>query len=255
MNDLTNFQKIKDTRFVIIDGDFSLYDCQITKGMGWKYGLSELDKAIKDLYHLSFGSSIDHFSKVRNGIRGAKEVKVIANSDPVNGDAYGLERFYEILTENNLGTKEEMYAFANDTIKKHQIRGAKELMDKWYPKHALLATIAGSTAAEAAKDYFGFRRVISNIDGFDENGKLEKAELVILNGEDKLEAVEKMLNEEGWKLENGLVIGDNKHDKPLLELAGVPCASPYATREIKDLVRSRDGIVVKESYMELLLNN
>lgn len=254
MSNKTNFQKTKDTQFIIIDGDFSLYDCQITKELGWGYGLNELNKAIKDVCHLSFGRSINHFSKLHNGIKGAKEVKKIANSDPINGDAYGLQRFYEILTENNLGTKEEMYSFAKDAIKKHQICGAKELINKWYPEHAILATIAGSTAAEAAKYYFGFRKIISNIDRFDENGNLEKVELVILNGEDKLEAVEKMLNGEGWNLENGLVIGDNRYDKPLLELAGVPCASPYATSEIKDLVRSRDGILVKKSYMELLNN-
>lgn len=233
---------------LLLDGDYSLWKNRITEGMCKHYLFGELTDALKSVSSLNFDVGKDHITKFYNGAVGALDVLYTVKKDPICGESSGLKRAYETLIENGLGTEKEMKHFAKKHIMKKKMKGAEELIQKWYPKKSFLATLAGSSAANTAKNYFGLNDCISNIDTFDKSGNLTGVDLIIKNGWDKLKAVKEMLKKHNTEAGNYAFIADSENDIPLAEEAKILIASPFAISKIKNMA----DIVISESYAELL---
>lgn len=242
-----NYKDLNSCEALLCDGDDSLWKKKITEGICKDYLSDELADALNSVISLNFDAGKDHLAKFYNGAVGALDVLSIVKKDPIYGEANGLKRAYEILVENGLGTKEKMKYFAKKHIEKKKIKGAKELIEKWYPKKSFLATLAGSSAAKAAKEYFEMNDCVSNIDNFDKNGNLTGVNLILRNGEDKLNAVNEMLKKYGLEVSHCAFIADSTNDIPLAQEVKLLIASPFAIGEIKNMADIR----INESYKEL----
>src|SRR5271154_6404496 len=82
-------------RAVIVDGDNTLWRGRAAEGIGKAYLLRELKRLNLPTFY--------------RGYKGAKEVMAIVKEvGGVEGEIKGQKRFYEVLVENGLGTKEGM---------------------------------------------------------------------------------------------------------------------------------------------------
>ncbi len=164
-------------------------------------------------------------------------------------DAMGLAMFYSSLVRNGLGERNEMHDCAIGYFKMNEIEPVKEIVSL-ASKPRFLATIAGSTAANAAVGHFILDGFTSNMDLFDSNnGKsmLSGIQILIGDGSQKLEAVERMLRVHKISLKNCTVIGDGLPDIPMMRSAGLSIASPLAKDEVRAVAKihltdSMDGI-------------
>lgn len=243
---------------VIVDGDKTLWRGRAAEGIGKAYLLEELR-------HL-------HFSTFIRGVKGAKEVKAIVRDvGGVVGEIQGQKRFYEVLVENGLGTKEGMYKHARGHIDSHIIESVNDLVYKNLEQGipVFLATASGTSAASYAirrLEYIQGREVrmaavesdmsdsgvesainlslkafnkfrladgVFNTETFDENEKLTGIEMTITTGENKLAATVAMLDKFNIRVGDCMMVGDSGLDVPLLRSAKVAIASPFANEEVK----------------------
>ena len=208
---------------MVVDGDKTLWQGRTLEGVFYAYMRKELAEL-----------RLPTFYKV---VCGACEVKTIVKQfgGNVEGEAKGQKRAYGVLIENGLGKKEELYSFAKDFIDKRVVRNVSDLvMEKKRAGAAVfLSTASGTTTGEYIMERFHLRDFVSNKEFFDGKGRLMNVELVITNGENKLAATVAMLDKYNITLDECVVIGDSRLDIPMLQSAGFPMASPFATDEVK----------------------
>ncbi len=209
---------------LVSDGDRTAWKNNVAEhGIGIPY----IVNALKTLY----------LRRAYNGITGYFEVKKLVRESlgSEKDSSQGLKLFYDKLIGNGIGTHEEMGRFAYHYIYGHRIKATSEIIRAFYnsPKYIFLASTNGSTIAEAAKRIFGFYDAVSNVDLFDEGGRLKGVNLVIKNGREKLEAVHNMLAKRKIRVGNCVVMGDQGSDIPMMMAAGFSIASPFAIPEVK----------------------
>ena len=208
---------------MVVDGDKTLWEGRALEGICKAYLRQETMKL--------------HLPTVYRAIRGVCEVKAIVKryDGNVEGEMLGQKRAYEVLVENGLGRKDEMYSFAGSYINGQVIRNVSDLIVEKirFGIPVFLATASGTSAEMYSMNHFHLKDAVSNKELFDEKGRLSGVELIITNGENKLDATKAMLDGYNMRLGDCVVVGDSKLDIPMLKAAGFPMASPFATDEVK----------------------
>lgn len=142
---------------------------------------------------------------------------------------------YLTLKMNKLGTQEEMRAFATKHFTIETCIPVAAITHLKPREQRFLATLAGSTIAQAAASYYELADYICNVDKFDKSGVLNGIDHVISNGQDKLEAVERMLYPHKISLGSSTVIGNDEPDIPMMLAAGLRIAAPDAIDAVKNV--------------------
>lgn len=208
---------IQKSQAIIVDGDNTLWKGIATKEIGKRYLISEAR-------HL-------HLCTVISGLKASRRIGKLI-SERSESEVAALPEFYRLLTENNLGVKEEMFRYSNEFIKKNKIKVVTNLLEQVSDfKPIILVTGASSTVAEAAKSNFRIDHYISNIDLFD-RGKLVGVKMLINTAEDKLTAVNAVLETLDMRIDRCTAIGDSRLDVAVLKAAGCRIASPLANKEV-----------------------
>jgi len=176
-----------------------------------------------------------HFNTFRAGTAAKKQIKEIAKTE---GEAAAISAVCTALVGNKLGKKAEMEKNADEFLRKRETGEVVVLLRKAKEKNIpiVLATIEGSTIAEAAQERYGITCVVSNKEMFGKNRMLSGVEMIINNGEEKATATTCALGTIHCKIERSMVVGDSMMlDGPLLRIAGRCVASPYATQQVREI--------------------
>jgi len=218
---------IEKTDAIIVDLDKTLVKGRVAEGLG--------------LWYLNREWNNHDYGKVATGVIGIAKIKFLLRKfkGKDTAEAKGIKLFYDALIKTGIGEKTEMQECALKYFKENTIEQVGEIV-RFASKPKFLATIAGSTASQVAVGHFKLDGFTSNIDLFDsDNGrfKLKGIEILIGDGNQKLEAVEKMLRVRGISLKNCTAIGDGLPDIPLLRTAGFSIASPFATDAVRAITK------------------
>ena len=210
---------------VVTDGDGTLWKGAVSAAIGKEYLL----KALRDKDIATFVS----------GILGAARVVSISTFHDHEGSVKGQKTFYDTLIANGIGMKNEMRTFARQHIRKNIIEKIENMIRYYtlWNTPTFLSTMAGSTAAEYAVENLNLTESVSNVDMFDDTGKLVGFSVAMHNGEEKLAKTESMLDKYNIKLDNCIVIGNSANDIPLLMSAKIAVASPFASDKVLALKR------------------
>ncbi len=211
---------------VVVDGDRTLWKGNATEALGKAY----LVKAFREL----------NLYKTVNYAFGMGCVSFIVNArKDSDGIPEGQRKFYEVLIENGMGTRDEMSDIVGRHIRNNIVEKVGKIVDYYVTGDipVLLSTMAGSTIADYAKYNFGLTETASNTEIFDNSGKLVGFDAKITCGESKLALTEEALDRRGLKLWKCMVIGDSIHDIPMLQSAKIAMASPFASEEVLALKR------------------
>ncbi len=231
----------KEIRAVVVDGDKTLWKGRVAEGIGKSLLISELQKL--------------HLRTFLRGFSGAKRVKsIIAENPGIKGETLGQMEFYNILTENHLGKKEDMVKIATNYINKNTIPEVSSLIFQFSQEGIpiFLSTAGGTTSLEAAIKIFKLTDGVSNTELFDKNNKLIGIELTITNGENKLYKTVELLNKYNIKLSDCLVIGDSALDIPILKASRDAVFSPLATEDVKQIHSSTDGKITSAKVYSIM---
>jgi phosphoserine phosphatase len=216
---------VKNTSALASDGDGTLWEGK------WVYGglaYRQLKDDILNHNYLRVSKEIVGMVRIKNLLRKNSGRDTAADVD-------GLRLLYAIMAKNGIGNKDQMASYALEYFKTHTISDVNEII-RAAPQMKILVTQGGSTGAEVARRHFGFEKSISNIDRFDESGKLKGIDLVMRDGEAKLILTSITMRNMGVKLsESTAIVGDGLADIPMLMEAKVRIASPYAKPEVNAL--------------------
>ncbi len=210
---------------VVTDGDNTLWKGRVGTAIGREY----LAMAMRE-------KNVPAFV---NGALNAAQVLLMAKFLGPEGVSKGQKRFYDTLIANGIGRKEEMHTFAGRHIRDNIIEKVESIV-RYYTMADMpvfLSTMAGSTAAEYAAGSFGLSGSVSNIERFDNDGRLVEFSIAMSNGEEKLASTEKALDKYNIRLSECMVIGDSIADIPMLMSAKIAIASPLASEEVLALKR------------------
>lgn len=210
---------------LIVDGDNTLWQGRTAEGIGKALFTQEAKRL--------------HLRKLLRGLRGRKEIEEILRTvGGVEGDIRGLERFYQLLLENEVGDLEHMYRYAGRYIRAHLIDSVSALVrtELLSGRPVFLTTASGdATARYVERDLYTIPLADSchNEEVYDNRGRLVGFRLPIFDGETKLHTTEEMAGRHGLRLSDCTVVGNDALDVPLLRAAGEAFYSPYATDEVK----------------------
>ncbi len=210
---------------VVTDGDGTLWKGAVSAAIGKEY----LSKALRDRDVVTFVS----------GVLGAAQVVFMSEFRGPAGSVNGQKKFYDTLIANGIGMRNEMRTFASQHIRKNTIEKVESIIryHTLWNIPTFLSTMAGSTAAEYAVESLSLAGAVSNVDMFDDIGKLVGFSVTMHNGEEKLAKTESMLDKYNIRLNNCMAIGDSANDIPLLMSAKIAVASPFASDEVLALKR------------------
>ncbi|MGD0729198.1 MAG: HAD hydrolase family protein [Candidatus Micrarchaeaceae archaeon] len=214
-------QYVRGATSFVTDGDRTAWKSNAAIHVGQHYIVREFWRGFLGPHHWSI---------MKKGIDGYKEVVELEKKSGKDS-AEGLKLFYQKLVENGLGTKEELVKFADKYISTHIVETTWDIL-RSTRKPKFLASVNGSSVAQAASDIFGFTNCASNQDWFDVTGRLKGVNITIRDGEYKVRAVHDMLKAEGLHLRDAVVIGNGINDIPMLEKARLSIASPFAIPEV-----------------------
>ena len=207
------------TRMVFYDGDDTLWKGMIAEGIGKGFMIEALRRG--DL------------GVVGAGILGSLEVKGMLRNGK---DADALRRFYDILIENGLGDEVDIRRLARTYIRTHEL-GEVSGLRREVDLPSILITKGGSTGADVAAGYFKMERYVANEDMFDARMRINGVNLKVRNGRDKLMLAIEIAGSLD-EIKRSTVIGNDDADILLMSEAGFSVASPYATKEVKDLAKA-----------------
>ncbi len=223
-----SLQLIRTRPATIVDGDNTLWRGRAAEGIGKHLLRKELGRL--------------HLGNVLRGMGGKQEVDMIVRTaGGAEGEIKGQQRFYQILIETGLGNRATMTEAVTHFITGHRVERVFDMvslmLDGGYP--AFLATASGTTAARFTQ-YMLFPSPltgsVSNVEIFaSKTEKLVDFRTPISSGEEKLAAVERMLERYGIQVGDCRVIGDSELDIPLLRAAREPLASPLAVEAVRML--------------------
>ncbi len=210
---------------VVTDGDGTLWKGAVSAAIGKEYLL----KALRDRDIATFAS----------GILGAAQVMLMSEFRGPAGSVDSQKKFYDTLIANGIGMRNEMRTFASRHIRKNTIDKVENVVRYYtlWNTPTFLSTMAGSTAAECVVESLSLTESVSNVDIFDNIGKLVGFSVTMRNGEEKLAKTESMLDKYNIRLDNCMVIGDSANDIPLLMSAKIAVASPFASDKVLALKR------------------
>lgn len=212
---------VSKTKCIISDLDNTLCKGRVSESIGIGY----IKKDIVD----------GNYARAFRGLNGAlKIIMMLRKGDENTKDIDGLKMFYETLIENHIGDAALMERFSRTHMLRKSIPPVAEMVcNAQIP--SILATQSGSTAAHSAKSLFRFTEVISNLDIFDNNGRLMGIKVIMANGESKLELVKSALDRLNIRIRDCTVVGDSVVDVPMLMSARIRVASPFAKKSVLEL--------------------
>ncbi len=216
---------VNKTKAIIVDGDNTLWKGRVAEHIGKEYLIGQVLRR--------------NFGNVFKGTKEAMKIKFLLrkNKDNEKPETEGIKLFYNLLIDWNLGEKQTFERIAKYHFERNSIKPVQQIV-VFSTVKKLLATLGGSTAAEVAKNYYCLDDFVSNIDIFRKIGyiqKLDGIDIVMSNGAEKLEMVEKWLRKYKIKIKDCAVIGDSLSDLPLLEKAGISISSPGSVNRVKDI--------------------
>ncbi len=216
---------VNKTKTIIVDGDNTLWKGRVAEHIGKEYLISQV------LRH--------NFRNVFKGTKETIKIKSLLRKNRNNEkpETEGIKLFYKLLVDWNVGEKHIFERIAKYHFERNSIKPVQQIV-VFSTVKKLLATLGGSTAAEVAKNYYCLDDFVSNIDIFKRIGhvqKLDGIDIIMSNGAEKLETVEKWLRKYKIKLKDCTVIGDSLSDLPLLEKAGISISSPSSVNKVRDI--------------------
>lgn len=179
------------------------------------------------------------YMKVVEEIKDGARIKAHMWRHRKEEDAEGecVRRFYDAVMKHTVLCRKEMEVLTLDYISQNTIAEVNEIV-KCADKPKFLATLSGTTIAEMAAWHFKMTGFVSNIEQFDGKDALQSISIIMANGEQKLDKVERMLWQMGRiDIRRCAVVGDSATDIPLLSKAAVSIASPYAMPEVNRIAK------------------
>ena len=144
-------------------------------------------------------------------------VRLYVTSHITSDENLVLNELYQCLDKHHVA-KEEMQHGTEKYVKSKlfQRKGFRDCFEKLRnygnPKETILLTKESSESADAAKNYFGFDKAISNETTFYSNNNINGVKLKMVTPEDRLTVLQK----EAGNLEKAIVISNNRTDERVL---------------------------------------
>lgn len=233
--------KATRSKATVIDGDGTLWKGMVSTSVGEGLLHSEAKKALAGALRLSFKESTEHFATLRRGIEESRRINRIFKENYLGYDSEiaGLERFYSMLKELEIGTSWEMHALARKHIMENKVGRIVAYIRsaQLHNEPVFLSTASGSSAASEAARLYDLNGIFSSTEKF-ENDKIAGLSINFRTPEEKLHYTEEGLQKKfGISVVDCVVIGNSWLDYDLLKNARISVASPYATDEIRRVAR------------------
>ena len=216
---------------IVADLDGTLVKGRVAEGMGKKFLKSELRRL-----HLRHAwSGLRNYKKVLKTGRGGEPYK------GRSGQAAGLELFTDIMAGTGCATRGMMKAYARERIKESVLPGAREFI--WHlkgtGKPVVCVTAGCSSAAEEAKEFFGFDSAWGNPMRYSEEGMLLGCDIVFDERTKLSETEDRLHRFYGLSINRCLVIGNDDLDVPLMLMSRLSASGPLATPQARDRAEVR----------------
>jgi hypothetical protein len=225
-----------------------------------------------------------HPIRLYKGLRGLREVKKVIREHENEKNAYGLQKFFEVVGRTLDVDKTNLYEITKKVIDKKKIEGFAELSKKLdnegiikffstggYETSVFASMMLFNGRAGAANPlvwynpdrtevhgseitYIDSRGLFKGLPETKKGAVVKNCLMSIKNSEDKRRINEKMVEIFGIKKEEVAILENDKLGHSSMKAFGFPIASPLADQETIDVALENDGIHIKD-YMSLVDSN
>ncbi|GEM_PF-6344253 len=210
--------------------DKTLVDGRVAEGVGKQFLISELFQG--------------HLGHIWLGAKNYGEVNRLAKEQ---GHTAGLKHFIGVIASTGCATYDMFFRYARKYISEKQLPGSSDFIsyvgDSGGLYKQLITTLGADLSARAArhcfdgwiKDSIGNPLTYDGIPGENPDELITGINILMSNGEERLELTEKMLKKYGLSAGQCFVVGNDASDHELMRAARMSAASPLADNETKEL--------------------